>query len=98
MRGFDLVQRYEASLADEGDLPPRSPDADGYVVQEADTWNAEALALETGLSLTRTQLALAGLMTAGFALSPPVLNGPGYFIPPAGTSVWEAVQRWQATS
>ncbi len=95
---YSLVEEYEAALTDEGAMPSRTPDAQGYVLQSAETWNAEALAFTTGLSLTRTQLALAGLMNAGFALSPPVLNGPGYLVSPAGTLVWEAIQRWQAES
>ncbi len=90
-------EQYGAARTDEG-LPHREPDAEGYVMQDADTWNAEALAFITGLALTRTQLALAGLMNSGFALSPAVLDGPGYCISPAGEVVYEAVQRWQSRS
>lgn len=96
-QSFDPADNFEAALKD-GALPPRSPDHEGFVLQSADAWNAEALAYTTGLSLTRTQLALAGLMNAGFALSPTVTNGPGYRVSPAGTLVWEAIQRWQVES
>ncbi|WP_435200322.1 hypothetical protein [Janibacter sp. GS2] len=96
-QSFDPVDNFEAALTD-GALPPRSPDREDFVLQSADAWNAEALAYATGLSLTRTQLALTGLMNAGFALSPTVTNGPGYRVSPAGTLVWEAIQRWQVES
>lgn len=95
---YTLVDQFEAAKSDDSALPNRTPDGDGFVMQDADTWNAEALASRTGLSLTRTQMALASLSSAGFALSPSVIDGPGYLISPAGSLVWEAIQRWQSVS
>ncbi len=93
---YNPLEHYEAARTEEGKLPPKKADVEGLVMQDSDAWSAEALASTTGLSLTRTQLAVAGLMNAGFALSPTVLNGPGYLISPAGNLVVEAIQRWQA--
>jgi hypothetical protein len=94
----ELDDYYGAGLSEGGALPDRDPDSEGFVLQNSDAWSAEALAYRTGLSLTRTQLALAGLMNAGFAISPTVLDGPGYVISPAGSLVWEAIGRWQSES
>ncbi len=44
--------------SNEGRLPPKEADHEGFVMQESDAWNAEALASKAGLSLTRTQLAV----------------------------------------
>ncbi len=57
---YDPVEHYEAARSNEGRLPPKEADHEGFVMQESDAWNAEALASKAGLSLTRTQLAVAG--------------------------------------
>lgn len=94
-RSYSPVETFEAALTSDGKRPPRAPDSDGNVLQSTDAWNAEALAVSTALSLTRTQMALAGLTRAGFALSPPELNGPAYIVSPAGTVVLTAIKRWK---
>lgn len=92
---YTLVERFESSKAEAPNLPPRSPDEGGYVTQESDLWNAEALAQATGLTVSRAELALAGLSRAGFAISPAALDGVGYELTSAGRVVFEAIQRWE---
>lgn len=75
-----------------------APEDDGPSSSDGQTWNDVALAFDTGLPLTRVQLALAGLQSGGFLSTPTVTGGPGYLLAPAGRTVLEVLRRYQEMS
>ncbi|QCW49534.1 hypothetical protein FE634_02290 [Nocardioides dongxiaopingii] len=87
-----LTDTFEAALEDE---TPDDLADDELVTLEAQTWNAAAIAESAGLSMTRTELALAGLQKSGFLWTPTVVSGPGYLISDSGRTVIRVLREYQ---